>query len=120
MGGVSNLLNNFRVILADDMGLGKTISIMLYLYEEGYAKEKSLVVVPTSLLNNWQVELTKFAPTLGFSLYYGQGRVLNDLQIIITTYDTLKRNTLLKEQKFDIVVIDEAQKIKNSHSKQAE
>lgn len=121
--GVSNLLNNFGVILADDMGLGKTIqtiAIMLYLYEERYAKEKSLVVVPTSLLNNWQVELTKFAPTLSFSLYYGQGRALNDLQIIITTYDTLKRDTLLKEQKFDIVVIDEAQKIKNSQTQAAQ
>lgn len=121
--GASNLLNNFGVILADDMGLGKTIqaiTIMLYLYEHGYAKEKSLVVVPTSLLNNCQVELAKFAPTLSSLLYYGQGRALNDLQIIITTYDTLKRDTLLKEQKYDIVVIDEAQKIKNAQTQAAQ
>ncbi len=121
--GVSNLLNNFGIILADDMGLGKTIqtiAILLYLYEEGYAKEKALVVVPTSLLNNWQNELTKFAPSLSFALYYGQGRVLEKAKIIITTYDTLKRDALLKEQKFDIIVIDEAQKIKNPQTQAAQ
>jgi len=121
--GVSNLLNNFGIILADDMGLGKTIqtiAIMLHLYEHDRIKEKALIVVPTSLLNNWQAELSKFAPTLSFSLYYGQGRVLNETQIIITTYDTLKRDTLLKETRFDLIVIDEAQKIKNPQTQAAQ
>lgn len=71
---LSNLLNNFGVILADDMGLGKTvqsIAVLLYLYENKHAKKSSLVVVPTSLLNNWQNELVKFAPSLDFSIYYG-------------------------------------------------
>ena len=119
---LSNLLNNFGVILADDMGLGKTIqtiAIILYLYERGYAKEQTLVVVPTSLLNNWQNELSKFAPSLDFSLYYGQSRALEDSKIIITTYDTLKRDDILKEQAFDIIVIDEAQKIKNPDTQAA-
>jgi SNF2 family DNA or RNA helicase/uncharacterized Zn finger protein len=120
--GVSNLLNGFGVILADDMGLGKTIqtiSIILYLYENKHAKNKSLIVVPTSLLNNWQVELSKFAPTLNYMLYYGQNRVLKDTQLVITTYDTLKRDETLKSEKFDVIVIDEAQKIKNSKTQAA-
>lgn len=113
---LSNLLNNFGVILADDMGLGKTIqtiAILLYLYENKHAKKQSIVVVPTSLLNNWQNELTKFAPSLDFSLYYGQARSLQETKIIITTYDTLKRDEMLQKHTFDIIVIDEAQKIKN-------
>ena len=47
-------------------------------------------------------------------LYYGQNRVLKDTQLVITTYDTLKRDETLKSEKFDVIVIDEAQKIKNS------
>lgn len=119
---LNNLLNNFGVILADDMGLGKTvqtIGIMLYLYEQKHAINQALVVVPTSLLNNWQNELSKFAPSLSYSLYYGQSRKLEKSKIIITTYETLKRDEMLKEQVFDIIVIDEAQKIKNPDTQAA-
>ncbi|DAB29001.1 MAG TPA: hypothetical protein CFH84_11935 [Sulfurimonas sp. UBA12504] len=119
---LNNLLNNFGVILADDMGLGKTvqtIGILLYLYEHTYAQKQALVVVPTSLLNNWQNELSKFAPTLDYALYYGQARTMETSKIIITTYDTLKRDTLLKEHPFDVIVIDEAQKIKNPDTQAA-
>lgn len=121
--GISNLLNHFGIILADDMGLGKTIqtiAMMVYLYENGYAKERTLVVVPTSLLNNWQNELAKFSPGLSVALYYGQGRVLPEAKVIITTYDTLKRDGVLSEHAYDILVIDEAQKIKNPHTKAAQ
>lgn len=119
---LSNLLNNFGVILADDMGLGKTvqsIAVLLYLYENKHAKKSSLVVVPTSLLNNWQNELVKFAPSLDFSIYYGSSRKLLDSRIIITTYDTLKRDDELKQQSFDVLIIDEAQKIKNPDTQAA-
>lgn len=120
--GISNLLNNFGVILADDMGLGKTIqtiAILLYLKENNHLKNKTLVVVPTSLLNNWQNELSKFAPTLSYTLFYGNLRKVEESDIVITTYDTLKRDEFLKEQKWDTVVIDEAQKIKNPDTQSA-
>jgi len=119
---LSNLLNNFGVILADDMGLGKTIqtiAVLLYLYENQHAKDATLIVVPTSLLNNWQNELCKFAPSLSYSLYYGQGRKLEDTRLILTTYDTLKRDEALSGKTFDAVVIDEAQKIKNPDTQAA-
>ena len=119
---VGNLLNEFGIILADDMGLGKTIQtigVLLYLYENKHAKKQALVVVPTSLLNNWQNELSKFAPSLSFSLYYGQSRTIEKSKIIITTYDTLKRDETLKKHPFDIIVIDEAQKIKNPDTQAA-
>jgi SNF2 family DNA or RNA helicase/uncharacterized Zn finger protein len=119
---LGNLLNNFGTILADDMGLGKTIqtiAVILYLYENKHAKRQTLVVVPTSLLNNWQNELTKFAPSLVYTLYYGQSRKLEESKIVITTYDTLKRDEALKARCFDIVVIDEAQKIKNPDTQAA-
>lgn len=113
---ISNLLNNFGVILADDMGLGKTIqaiTIMLYLNDNSFVKTQILVVAPTTLLNNWQNELTKFAPSLSNSLFYGQSRKIENTKVVITTYDTLKRDETLLKNHFDIVVIDEAQKIKN-------
>ncbi len=119
---ISNLMNNFGIILADDMGLGKTIqtiAILLYLKENKHLKNKTLVVVPTSLLNNWQNELSKFAPTLSYTLFYGNLRKIEESDIIITTYDTLKRDEFLKNEKFDVVVIDEAQKIKNPDTQSA-
>ena len=120
---ISNLLNNFGIILADDMGLGKTIqtiAILLYLKENNYLNNKILIVVPTTLLNNWQNELSKFAPSLTYTLFYAQTRKLEEKDIVITTYDTLKRDELLQQEMFDVVIIDEAQKIKNPETKSAQ
>jgi len=64
---INNLLNGFGTILADDMGLGKTvqaITTILYLKENGFIKNSIVVVVPTSLLSNWEAELDRFAPSL--------------------------------------------------------
>jgi superfamily II DNA or RNA helicase len=114
---VSNLLGGFGVILADDMGLGKTIqtiATLLHLYEHNHIKGKTLIVVPTSLLPNWENELTKFAPSFSVSLYYGVGRVLSDTTIIVTTYDIFRRDEkLFASHKIEALVIDEAQRIKN-------
>ncbi|SFP15423.1 SNF2-related protein [Hydrogenimonas thermophila] len=114
---VNNLLNGFGVILADDMGLGKTlqaIAVMLFLKQEKLVKKPVLVVVPTTLLNNWSKEIEKFAPTLSYSIYYGKGREFKDSDIILTSYQILRRDLeKFKEQKFDMIVIDEAQNIKN-------
>ena len=76
---IHNLLNGFGCVLADDMGLGKTIqaiTILLYLIEQQTIKNKVLVVVPTSLINNWLMELNTFAPTLSAAAYYGNQRQL--------------------------------------------
>ncbi|MFZ2968975.1 MAG: DEAD/DEAH box helicase [Sulfuricurvum sp.] len=114
---ISNLLSGFGIILADDMGLGKTIqtiATLLYLYEQGEVKGETLIVVPTSLLPNWENELGKFAPSLSVELYYGIGRILGNAQIILTTYDIFRRDEkLFSSKKIEILVIDEAQRIKN-------
>lgn len=114
---VNNLLNGFGSILADDMGLGKTIQAIctiLYLKENDYIKHRVIIVVPTSLLSNWESELDKFAPTLTYFSYYGSKRELLDADILITTYDIIRRDmSIFKKQKIDCLIIDEAQRIKN-------
>jgi SNF2 family DNA or RNA helicase/uncharacterized Zn finger protein len=114
---INNLLNGFGSILADDMGLGKTIQAIcsiLYLKENDYIKNSVIVVVPTSLISNWESELDKFAPTLSYFSYYGSKRVLQDADILISTYDIVRRDIeIFKKEKIDCLIIDEAQRIKN-------
>jgi len=114
--------NNFGGCLADDMGLGKTlqtITLLSTIYPK--AKEPSLIVMPKSLLNNWQNELKKFNPNLSFYLYYDTTRDIKNIsnnQIILTTYAII-RNDIEKLQNitFDTIVLDESQNIKNVESK---
>lgn len=117
---VNNLLNGFGTILADDMGLGKTIqtiTILLYLKENSFIKNNIVVVLPTSLLTNWEKELERFAPTLSFSSFYGSKRLFKEADIILTTYDILRRDLeSFKKLKIDCFIIDEAQKIKNPYT----
>jgi SNF2 family DNA or RNA helicase len=117
---INNLLNGFGTILADDMGLGKTIqaiSTILYLKENDFIKNRVVVVVPTSLLNNWESELEKFAPSLKYFSYYGVDREIKKSDIMITTYDIVRRDLeVVKKQKIDCLIIDEAQKIKNPNT----
>ncbi len=114
---INNLLNGFGSVLADDMGLGKTIqaiTTLLYLKENGYIKNEIVVVVPTSLLTNWENELNKFAPSLTHFSFYGAKRVMQKSDIILTTYDLVRRDIeIFKKLKIDCLIIDEAQKIKN-------
>jgi SNF2 family DNA or RNA helicase len=113
--------NNFGGCLADDMGLGKTlqaIGLLSYIYPK--SKKQSLIVVPKSLLNNWQNELSKYNPSLKYSLYYGTNRdfdELKDKQIIITTYALVRNDIeILKEKEFDTIIVDESQNMKNIDS----
>ncbi len=114
--------NNFGGCLADDMGLGKTlqaISLLSFIYPK--TKIPSLIVMPRSLLTNWQNEITKFNPKLSFSLYYGTDRDIKKLDrynIILTTY-AIVRNDIekLKDYDFDTIILDESQNIKNIDSK---
>jgi SNF2 family DNA or RNA helicase len=114
---VNNLLNGFGVILADDMGLGKTlqaIAIIYFLKQNSYTKKPVLVVVPTTLLGNWTKEIEKFAPSLSYSTYYGTSRKFKKSDIVLTSYQILRRDLeKFKKEKFDMIVIDEAQNIKN-------
>lgn len=116
----------FGSIMADDMGLGKTlqvITLLLKLKEEGQLqKEKALIVVPTGLLTNWQAEIERFAPSLTTFLYHGAARGLKefDADLLLTTYGILRSDVaLLKKKKWQVVVIDEAQNIKNQDTAQS-
>jgi superfamily II DNA or RNA helicase len=107
--------------LADDMGLGKTVQVLALLESrrlEGAGP--SLVVVPRSLVFNWQQEAERFTPELRVLDHTGVGRVrgsiaLTDQDLLITTYGTLRRDIMaLREFEFDYVILDEAQAIKNA------
>ncbi len=111
----------FGSLLADDMGLGKTLQVittLLKLKEEGSLDEqKALVVVPTTLLTNWDKEIKKFGPELITHIYHGTNRKLapiEDADVLLTTYG-VARGEVAKLQKYNwlIMVIDEAQNIKN-------
>lgn len=129
--GYSWMYRNSRIgfgsIIADDMGLGKTlqvIAILLKLKEEQAIskKQKALVVVPTGLLTNWQAEITKFAPSLTTHVFHGTARDLKqfDADVMLTTYGVVRGDSeLLKKQKWQVMIIDEAQNIKNHEAGQS-
>ena len=112
-------------ILADDMGLGKTIQAltMLHHYKASTGGLKAIVVCPTTLIYNWKNEVEKFTPSLSWHIHHGSMRLrsMEELQkhnIIITTYGTLRSDIqLLLKVKFDYVILDESQAIKNPASK---
>ncbi|PZR13283.1 MAG: helicase [Archangium gephyra] len=98
-------------VLADDMGLGKTLQTICTL-EKG-----SLVVCPTSVLPNWKAELARFRPSMTVNAYHGPSRQLNDADVTITTYALLRLDAeALAAKKWRVVVLDEAQAIKNPDS----
>ena len=113
--------NNLGACLADDMGLGKTlqaIALLSNLHEE--KKKKSIVIMPKSLIYNWENEIKKFAPKLKVGVYYGINRDFSSLKkvdVILTTYGTIRNDIEnLLEHKFDLLILDESQNIKNINS----
>lgn len=123
--------------LADDMGLGKTIqtiTLLLSQYEQdnGDAPSKhilSLLVCPTSVIGNWLREIQRFAPSLRVLVQQGgdrrQGKsfldVLDSYDVVLTSYPLLARDRkMLTQVDWDIVVLDEAQNIKNPATQQAQ
>jgi uncharacterized Zn finger protein/ERCC4-related helicase len=121
-----NMRLGFGSILADDMGLGKTLQVITLLQklkDDGLLNEKrAIVVAPTGLLTNWQAELQKFAPTMTVQVYHGTSRDLNvfDADIMLTSYGVVRSDIdKLKKKKWAIVVIDEAQNIKNEATAQS-
>ena len=121
----TNINKGFGCCIADDMGLGKTIqviSLILKLKEENKLKKPVLVVCPTTLMGNWKRELNTFAPSLNVLTYHGFNREFSlDCDVILTTYAIL-RIDLEKFQKtqWDLLVIDEAQNIKNPSTSQTQ
>lgn len=119
----TNTVKGFGTCIADDMGLGKTIqviSLILKLKEENRIKGQSLVVCPTTLLGNWVKELHGFAPSLNVSVYHGPDRKLDEkADIIITTFAVLRIDIEdIKKKSWGLLVIDEAQNIKNPDTSQ--
>ncbi len=129
----------FGGCLADDMGLGKTVQVIALLEERrkkrsstkprrGGRKEDqdtvppSLVVVPKSLVFNWRSEFARFAPSIRVLEHTGSNRGKDHSQfhhydVVLTTYGTLRRDILIfKDFRFDYVILDEAQAIKNADS----
>jgi non-specific serine/threonine protein kinase len=134
--------------LADDMGLGKTIQVLSLLLvlkrrnlvagSESQARgqehrEPSLLIVPASLIANWRAEIQKFAPSL--SVFYahpaetpsqelnraseGAGSALSRTDLVITSYSMALRLAWLKEIEWSLVILDEAQAIKNAGARQS-
>ncbi|MDO4264112.1 MAG: DEAD/DEAH box helicase [Deinococcus sp.] len=112
-------------VLADDMGLGKTLQTLAHLLTEkrsGRADLPSLVVAPTSVLGNWRSEAERFTPGLRVLTLHGPGRrrhfgSLADYDLVLTSYALLPRDIeTLRAQPFHLVILDEAQNIKNPRS----
>ncbi|MDN4075624.1 DEAD/DEAH box helicase [Fictibacillus terranigra] len=118
--------------LADDMGLGKTIQTIDYLLqtrkEDKEAQLPALLICPTSVIGNWQKELQHFSPDLNVFLHYGSTRIrgenfiqsIQGADVVLTSYTTAQ----LDEEDFqpvlwDAIILDEAQNIKNSFTKQS-
>ncbi|CAO5675184.1 MAG: RNA polymerase-associated protein RapA [Holosporales bacterium] len=114
--------------LADDMGLGKTIQTIAYILhvrsqQQTQKKLPFLLVCPTSLLSNWQRELSIFAPSLNVVIHHGIDRKKEEFKtdIVITSYSLVDRDlAFLEKQVWDAVILDEAQNIKNADTKQTQ
>jgi len=116
-------------ILADDMGLGKTLqtlALLQHLKDTGALTKPALIVAPTSLVGNWQHETERFTPQLAITVIHGPERANNfknmaKSDLVITTYPLLVRDGKRYEKRgFSVVILDEAQAVKNPMTKAAQ
>jgi superfamily II DNA or RNA helicase len=114
-------------VLADDMGLGKTLQALAHILEEKHAgrlEHPALVVVPTSLVTNWTLEAARFAPDLKIAVLHGVKRNharIAGSDVVLTTYPLLLRDfDKLNKHHYHLIVLDEAQYIKNAKSSTAQ
>lgn len=110
-------------LLADDMGLGKTLQAIALLASRSGTRPH-LVVCPTSVVGNWARELERFAPDLQVVRHHGPSRdttgVFPECAVVITSYSLLLRDVdILSPLDWDVIVLDEAQQIKNQSSQTA-
>lgn len=114
----------FGAVLADEMGLGKTVEAIGLLVSRARGRVQ-LVVCPTSVVGNWVRELTRFAPDLTVVGHHGSERAVQasslvDADVVVTTYALLRRDqSLLERIRWDLIVFDEAQQLKNPASQTA-
>jgi len=113
-------------IMADDMGLGKTVQALAHILtekEEGRLQHPALVIAPTSLMHNWRRESEKFTPDLSVLVIHGPTRAqhfekMAEFDLVLTTYPLLARDfDVLVEQSWHLLILDEAQYIKNPRAK---
>lgn len=119
----TNVSKGFGACMADDMGLGKTIqviSLILKMKEEGLLTKPVLVICPTTLMGNWMKELQMFAPSVDAVIYHGTERKLDvKHDVILTTYAIMRIDVEeLKKQTWGMIIVDEAQNIKNPDTAQ--
>lgn len=115
---------NFGGCLADDMGLGKTVQTLALLAMEKERSEgtTSLLVMPTSLIYNWELEARKFTPKLKILIYTGTQRIkdcsqFGQFDLVLTSYGITRLDIdVLKEFYFNYIILDESQAIKNPDS----
>jgi len=128
--GVSFLIRHENALLADEMGLGKSIQAIIAtrLLLKSKIIKNSLIVCPKSVLVDWETKFEEWAPELSLTMMSGpvnKRRELwnNDDQIFLVTYDTLREDALSDDEKqvmpsnFDLIILDEVQRIKNSSTK---
>ncbi len=111
----------FGALLADDMGLGKTVEILALLeYMRQNRRFKALLVIPASLIGNWEKEILRFTPELRYRIMHSRQRNVNipGADLFITTYGMASRLPELRDHTWDMVILDEAQAIKNPASRQ--
>jgi len=121
-----NFLDEFGFggCLADDMGLGKTIQVLAFILSQRKKEHQNtnLIIVPTSLIFNWQAEVQKFAPSIRIHTVYGSNRIkshqeFDSYEIILTSYGSLLSDVkFLKDYRFNYIFLDESQAIKNPES----
>jgi SNF2 family DNA or RNA helicase len=101
--------------MADDMGLGKTLQALCMV------RGRTLVVAPTSVLHTWREQVQRFRPALTVQVYHGtQRRIDPDVDITITSYAVMRIDVeLLRDQGWDLIILDEAQSIRNPDSQVA-
>lgn len=120
--------------LADDMGLGKTMQVisLLLVLKKRQSDKPSLLVLPASLMGNWKRELDRFAPSLRCLFIHSsqlnkkamdamaeESAALQNIDLVLTTYGTLMRQEWLQQQQWRLLVLDEAQAIKNPTTRQS-
>jgi len=123
----------FGALLADDMGLGKTVELLAMLSvrtaeESRQGPKTSLLILPASLIGNWTGEIERFLPSLRYFVAHPsggaeqdvlrRGPALDEVDLVITTYGLCQKYAWLQNVRWDLVVLDEAQAIKNPGTQQ--